>query len=911
MSFTPASGSLSGDEYRFIAELTTDYMYSMRVEPSGKLINLWSNEGFYNHFGIPVPAEGEEYDWKKHTHKDDWDILDLQIELAAKRGKNKGAFEYRIVSENGDVYWVRDYWKVVERTDEGLTLLGAGKDITSEKFESTRLKQDEDRLRLLSDLMSDYAYSYLLEPGGNVTIEWMTGSYERLTGLEIPLDGRPFDWKAAVHPDDIEKVSAKLANLREGERHSFEYRLIDREGSVHWVHQSSYSVPVEDQPGAIRVVGSGKDITAERKVNEALLKSERRFRALLQSIDMVAVILDLDGKVAYCNQYFLDVVGWEEEDASGVDWFDNFIPEVIREEVRKVYLESCRRGEAFPRRYENEILTASGEHRMISWNNTMVFAATGELSGAASIGVDITQQKIVELQLLESEQKFKDLFLLDPDAFIMIDVASMTIIDANEAATQMYGYSLGELKGMNITEISAEKEKTHSAIADSPPGKKIFIPLRYHMRKNGEEFPVEIHTVNESINGKLINFGSVRDITERRQWEQDLIEAKEKAERSEKLKDSFIANMSHEIRTPLNIILGYSSLLEAELNEQLDAEHRDFFASVARAGKRLQNTVEQVLSLSSLSVGAFPMKREVFDLGRKVDHLALEAIPLAQKKGLTLEVTHRSDDLSVFADQHCTDQAVLNIIDNAIKFTHEGGVFVSLYNEGDNCIVEVKDTGIGISDEYLKQSFTMFTQEQSGYTRPYEGLGIGMTLTKLYVEKNGGHVSIQSGKGEGTTVKIALPSSHSKPKRMVHQTRQQGTGDDTPGREGTILVVEDDDLSQKFMNRLLRKHYDVLIAGNVEEAMQSLQANEVDLVFMDLSLGERYDGISCTKMIKSDEKLQHIPVVALTAHALPEDRERCLEAGCSDFMSKPLNQEKLFEVIGKYMEAPAEKRNDK
>lgn len=393
-----------------------------------------------------------------------------------------------------------------------------------------------------------------------------------------------------------------------------------------------------------------------------------------------------------------------------------------------------------------------------------------------------------------------------------------------------------------------------------------------------------------------------RDITERKRGEQELAKARDEALESSRLKSSFLANMSHEIRTPVNTILGYSDLLADYFAQTGNSSVQSYLDAIARGGQRLLRTIQDILDFSRIEAGAFELRRERLRLAPLIERQLVDLRPLAVKKGLSFSLTIEAPEAEVDFDEYCLSNALMNLLQNAIKFTDEGGVTVRLHREHyrDLCI-EVADTGIGIDSSYLTKLFVPFSQEQSGYTRRFEGSGLGLALVDKYLTLNGARLSVKSEKGAGSKFTIHLAGDP----KLAFSRQAPAAKEATPGqivassvgpRPG-VLIVEDDPDTQALMKSALDSQYEVLLASNGVEARRQLEASPVSIILMDLSLGTTEDGLAITRDLRREERWRSTPIIATTAHAFAEDRDKALAAGCNLYLSKPVNSKDLLSAI--------------
>jgi signal transduction histidine kinase/CheY-like chemotaxis protein len=383
-----------------------------------------------------------------------------------------------------------------------------------------------------------------------------------------------------------------------------------------------------------------------------------------------------------------------------------------------------------------------------------------------------------------------------------------------------------------------------------------------------------------------------------------LEEARNKAESADRAKSTFLANMSHEIRTPLNGVLGMASLLlESPLNE----DQREYVQAIHRSGDTLLTVINDILDLSKIEAGKLEFESINFSLTQAIHDVSLSLSLLAQQKNLDFS-TEISPDTPRFllGDPSRLRQVLTNLLSNALKFTAKGSVRLHVFPVGAengtaSLRFEVCDTGIGMSQETLNKLFTPFTQADSSTTRRYGGTGLGLSICRYLVEKMNGEIGVQSEVGKGTVVwfTLTLPvAADMRPYLATVPAESKG-----PPLTGVrVLVVDDVSINQTIVKALLEKFdCSVNTAANGLEALQLLQSRPYDLVFMDCQMPEM-DGYEATRLIRRTlpAPLSHVPVIAMTAHAMKGDAEKCLEAGMSDYMSKPIRLLELEAILRKW-----------
>jgi len=347
------------------------------------------------------------------------------------------------------------------------------------------------------------------------------------------------------------------------------------------------------------------------------------------------------------------------------------------------------------------------------------------------------------------------------------------------------------------------------------------------------------------VGGLVLN---ARDVTERKRAEAVLVRAKEQAEEVARLKSAFLANMSHEIRTPLTGILGFAGILAEEVR---DPQQQEFVGLIEKSGHRLMETLNSVLDLARIEAGRMELTLEPRSLAAAAEECVRLMQPLAQDRGLTLEVHVRDPNADAHVDASALHRVLTNLVGNAIKFTERGRVTIEVGADGAEAVLRVRDTGVGISGEFLSRLFNEFEQESTGIGRSHEGSGLGLTITRELVERMGGTIAVESVKGEGSVFTVTFPRASAAAAAPAADTRY-------------------------------------------------------DAVLLDINLGAGVSGEDVMGRIRTLPGYAGVPLVAFTAYALPGDRERFLNAGFSGYLPKPFTKAQLLELLSEVLDGPAE-----
>lgn len=385
-------------------------------------------------------------------------------------------------------------------------------------------------------------------------------------------------------------------------------------------------------------------------------------------------------------------------------------------------------------------------------------------------------------------------------------------------------------------------------------------------------------------------------------FKERLRQAEERAEQATRLKSSLLANMSHELRTPLTSMMAHAAILA----KKLDGDLISSVEAIKRGGNRLTETLNSVLTLAQLEGKALEPAPEDIDLVEVVTEAVESFRVRADHKNLELRADITSETMPMHCDPRCLRRILHNLIGNAIKFTEQGEVIVSLAADN-GLILRVQDTGPGIAPDFLEEVFDEFTQESCGLTRTHEGSGLGLAITKRLVEALGGCIEVQSQKGEGTVFTVRLPME---PERTQCGACARPAQSSSPSAHAdavsrarpenrahmSVLLVEDNLDVRSVLEQLLESVGEIVTAANAESALEQARATRFDVVVMDISL-PKMSGVQALKKLRQMDGYDEVPVIAMTGHALPGDRERFLDLGFTDYIGKPFPPSALLKKL--------------
>lgn len=719
-----------------------------------------------------------------------------------------------------------------------------------------------------------------------------------------------------VHPDDIKPTTDEVQKLNEGKKTlHFTNRIITQDGNykvIQWI-----STP-DVKSG--NIYAFGRDITEINKVQNELMELSEFQKKILNGTNYAIISTDTDGVITTFNRGAELMLGYSAEEVIGKESVVLFHDQnelrkladhLSRTRDRKVeagfeaLITKSKAGESNAE--ECSYIKKDGTRLTVEVTISSLENSSNETTGYLGIAKDVTTRYAAQKALEMSERRHRAFFENSQSLMCTHDLDGK-FLSINPAGAAMLGYTLEKFDKPGLYDIVLpERQKYVDAYLEEIQKKGHSTGLMQVLDKQGKiRVWMYNNVLTEFMDGQKYVIGNGADITQRIEMEQELQKAKEIAERNAKAKDTFLANMSHEIRTPMNAIIGFTNLLK---DTQLSAEQMDYIKSVKMAGENLMGIINDILDFSKIESGHLTIESIPFNLPDLIKNVKNILNQKAVEKNLGFDYTldpHIPKGLH--GDPTRINQILLNLVNNALKFTEVGYVHIlaSLVEETDSeCKVEfrVKDTGIGIPVDKLHTIFERFTQADTDTTRKYGGTGLGLSISKRLIELQNGELHLESSLNSGSTFYFTLPFKkvEASDAEKISSNRTTLLSD----RKYKVLLVEDNLLNQRLALKVLEKFgFQPELAVNGKVAIEKLKKERFDVILMDLQMPE-LDGYQTTTHLRQELKLT-TPIVAMTAHSLVGERDKCIEIGMNDYVPKPFIPKELFNTIITLAESQSE-----
>jgi PAS domain S-box-containing protein len=638
------------------------------------------------------------------------------------------------------------------------------------------------------------------------------------------------------------------------------------------------------------------------------------FRAMLASIGYAVILADREGHVTFTNPAAERLTGWTPGQALHEHLTDVFHigHEDPSQAVENPVASAIQAGAAVCLAEHTILLARDGSTCPIDGSTAPILGAAGSLTGLVVVFHDISSRRRAGQDLEISEVRYRRLFEAAHDGILILDAETATALDVNPFMCDLLGYPREHFLGRELWEIGVfrDAEMSRSAMQTLQRVGRIRyenLPLQH---KDGRPIPVEfVSNVYREGRRNVIQC-NIRDITERQHFTRDLAKARQDAEAANLAKSDFLANMSHEIRTPMGAILGFAEMLLHRSPEE--CAQIGCIQIIQRNARHLLELINEILDLSKVEAGQMKVERVSCDLTELLSEVIALMRPRAAEKGLGFEVTfHGPIPRLIQTDPLRLRQILVNLLGNAVKFTEAGKIALQIMDEGAGgprivLRVEVIDSGIGMTSEQLGRLFMPFTQSDASITRKFGGTGLGLTISRQLAKLLSGDVTANSRHGVGSTFTLKVdggPSAGAEPLQDLTEATLPARVDQEVAVDihlrGSILLVEDGTDNQRLLRMQLGDAgASVTSALNGQVAVDLATAQTFDLILMDMQMPVM-DGYAATTELRRRGLIT--PIIALTAHAMAEDRDKCLASGCSGYLSKPVDEDKLLKTVHEHL----------
>lgn len=793
------------------------------------------------------------------------------------------------------------------------------KDVKPPNATEQALRETQAKFQRLVDNIGD-KFVIFSHTGINGVVTYVSEGFKSVFGLnQEEIINKP--WSESINwlPEGLEIAQAAVMETLKNavDFQQFEMGFIHPNGDQRTVRVSQH--PVRDEAGnVIAIEGILEHISDRKRAEEQLRQSEAKLAMAQQIAHVGHWEIDLKTKKTIWSTELLRMFGFELNTSapSYRQAFRRLHPE-DHDLWRRLWRRLLTTG--IPYEVDLRVLLPNGEMRYIEARGESVQDSQAKVVRVLGTGLDITERKLAEAALQEHEKQYRNLVQAANCIILRWDVQG-NIVFLNQYGSEFFCWPETEVMGKSVIgtivpewdSSGRDLQALMAQICQQPDS--FLISENENMRQNGER--VWINWANKPIfneAGECVEILSIgTDITARKRSEEalaqkniDLEAAKQAAEKANRVKSQFLANMTHELRTPLNAILGFAQVMQRSLKhdpERFQQEAAEHLQIIQNSGNHLLSLINDVLDMSKIEAAQMVLNPHPCDLDHLLRSLCAMFELKARDKGLTLAFELASDiPQYIETDEAKLRQILINLLGNAIKCTQTGSVTLRVWSQH-NLYFEVKDTGCGIAADQLEKLFDVFYQAESD-PKSQEGTGLGLTITKHYVELFGGEITVESSLGEGSVFQFYIPVTP-----VENINRGQGESSLSVVRLAPnqptyrILVTEDKWESRTLLVKLLKSvgFEAVREAKNGLEAVEIFESWQPHLIWMDMRMPVM-DGYEATQQIRTHLKGQAPAIIALTASALEQDKQIILSAGCNDFVYKPFQQKVIFEKLQQYL----------
>jgi PAS domain S-box-containing protein len=822
----------------------------------------------------------------------------------------------------------------LQKTDSGC-LVASYTDVTEQLHAEEALRLSEERYALIAAGSNDGLWDWNIRTNKL----FISSRMEELLGYkadEIENDYSIFE--NARHPEDARKEQQAFeTHLADQTPYEIDYRLRHKDGHYVWV--SGKGQAVWDTDGTpLRMAGSLRDIT-DRKAAEAALqrshetleknvaertadlaKSEERLSLSLRSGAIGTFSWNIKDDSHFWDDRNHQIWGLTPDSGSSdhVIDFDNSIHPDDVELVR----EASRRTLEDDQTYDLEfrIVKPDGNIAHIHQAATLVRDSRGQPDTLIGVNHDISERNEIEQKLRDSETRFRSFYDVVPDMFVIAEMETLKFVDVNEGFCRLTGYSKDDAIGksaaeLNLFEVPQNRLSLLAELEENDRYENVAVSIK---NRDGTIWPgIASASIIEIDNRRLV-LASIKDISEIRRSQMEAIAANQ-------AKSTFLSSMSHEFRTPLNAIFGFSQLLQSDDEHPLDEDQQHSLSYIIDNSQHMMRLIDDILDLSKIELNAVMLEVEDVSTAAVLDDCVATLALTTAARNIHIDIIKSRDRTSsIRADKQRLKQVLLNILSNAVKYNHDGGgISVRIEDPKDDMQrVEISDTGNGISKDKQHELFQPF-KRLGAETSNIEGTGIGLFVCKGLIERMGGTIGVESEVGKGSTFWFTLPASKNNQENRIELTKSDptssadGTWIEQPRiktedsaaelnqlktNDGTkkVLYIEDNPSSQQMMEKVFKRlsAFELAIAKDAETGLALAEQGALDLILLDINL-PGMDGYEAITKLGEMPHISDVPVIGLSANAMPHDIEKAMQAGFTDYLTKPVSISVLLEVIKK------------
>lgn len=722
-------------------------------------------------------------------------------------------------------------------------------------------------------------------------------SLSELTGYSAAELPRLTKWLLTVHREGADAALAGWTELLSDRPvQDFLATLWSKAGrQMHWAFTRTGTGLLED--GRRYSVVMAVDLSDRVERERALHESANFLRRTLDALNLFVAVCRPDGSLVQINQAALELLAGLEEGGEPANrgWHGLL---ATQEHLRSAI---SRAASGKISRYDLEFKSSGGSPVTLDFQVVPMRDAAGQITHLVPSGRDITERKRAEKDVDEARERFRVLLDSAAESIFGVDTLGRCTFANLSCVQELRFVSDQAMLGMDVCQWFAQDCPIKPSFRSS---QALHLPRVQLRRKDGSTFWAECWSHPSlgrgNLKGCVVTF---LDITDRLQADQELARAKAEAEAANRAKSHFLANMSHEIRTPMAAIIGYVDILSRQVT---DPAHLDGLQVIQRNGLHLLDIINDVLDISKIEAGSLQVEHVPVTVRTIIEEVISLMDVRAREKEIKLQVEFNGLlPETISSDPTRLRQVLMNLLGNAIKFTSGGGqvtLSVSLQTDTETLEFSVSDTGMGISSEALEKLFKPFSQADSSVTRRFGGTGLGLAISYNLVKLLGGEMEVESREGEGSVFRFSVTTG---PLERVTLLEPRGWGDRAvgparpsqltplPGRK--VLVVEDQsDLRDLMENYFREAQAEVVTVGDGQAALDYLETAEAEVVVMDMQM-PRLDGYAATRELR--QRGFAGPVLALTASAMQGDRDACLEAGCTAYLTKPVDRAALMSQV--------------